>query len=304
MVNSWQPILTSIKIVDNSSNKTLYLEPTAFAENNRWSRHADMAKQYAECIQRNLQQSVNEPLRHRDRTSSSGANGFGISAENISIYFDVWCSMNSRFQQRVFDPRVDILKAEWSPWHDTQWVLPILSQFTDLRPQLLSISEHVFGWNNYSDVLFIADYPGLSLDNYVVETADNVTLTVLEGSVRLSYDDSSATRSIHPPTPVTLTKGQSIPIHRQTFHNIHVVSETPASYMYTYTNATMMGDAGQGASSSPAAEEQAEKDLLPLWAEIKERWNKFELFLQHVLNSLLHEIYGVPFPSRVLERDG
>lgn len=272
MVNSWQPILTSIKIVDNASGKTLYLDPTAFAENNRWSRNADMAKQYAECIHRNLKHSVNE---QRD---------FEISTENISIYFDVWCSMNSRFQQRVFDPRVDILHADWSPWSDTEWVLPLLNELTEQRPQLMEISEHVLGWSNYSDVLFIADYPGLSLDNYIADSAENVSLTVLGGSVRLSYEQDALA------TPVTLTSGQSISILREAFHNILVVSDTPASYMYTYTNATM-SESGQGEEPHAPA-----KALLPLWEETMERWNKFEMFLQHVLNSLLHEIYGVPMP--------
>lgn len=294
MVNSWQPILTSIKVVDNVNGKTLYLDPNAFAENNRWSRNADMAKQYAQCIHRNLQRGVNE--RREYSTDFDG-----ISAENISIYFDIWCSMNSRFQQRVFDPRVDILHAEWSPWKDTKWLLPLLSELTDLRPQLMAISEHVFGWNNYSDVLFIADYPGLSLDNYVADTADNVSLTILGGAVQLSYDDdyssSSAAAAGHlPREAVTLTEGQSIAIQRQAFHNILVISETPASYMYTYTNATML-------MATLPTEAEAGKALLPLWEETKERWNKFELFFQHVLNSLLHEIYGVPMPRRhVLQR--
>lgn len=64
MVNSWQPILTSIRIVDNVNEKTLYLDPHAFTENSRWTRHADMAKQYAECIQRNMRRGVDEPGGH------------------------------------------------------------------------------------------------------------------------------------------------------------------------------------------------------------------------------------------------
>lgn len=276
MVNSWQPILTSIRIVDNDNN-TLYLDPHAFTENSRWTRHADMAVQYAKCIQRNMRRGVNE---YRGEG--------GISVENISIYFDVWCSMNSRFQQRVFDPRVDMLTAEWSPFTDTSWVLPILYELSEVRPQMAEISEQVYAWNNYSDVLFIADFPGLSLDNYIAESAENVSLTVLDGTVRVSSADPHESR-----LPVTLTRGQSVALPRQTFHNVFVVGEdSPASYMYTYTNATMMNVDREDDTQGPP-------ELLPLWEETKERWNKLQMFFLHVLNALLDEIYGLPMPRRV-----
>lgn len=288
MVNSWQPIMTTITVVDNKNNKTFYLDPDAFADNHRWTRHADMAKQYAECIQRNIGRIAQEETQSNDKEQL-------ISPENISIYFDIWCSMNSRFQQRVFDPRVDILKAKWSPFVETSWVLPILSELTVLRPELNDLTQRVYQWNNYSDVLFIADYPGLSLNNYVVDSADNVTLTVLRGSVQLSYDKSQGSLDEKPSPVVVLTQGQSAAIEKQRFHNILVTSETPASYMYTYTNLTM-------SSGGTDEDNTTHKSLLPLWDETRERWNKFEMFFRHVLNSLMYEIYGVPMPLRIRSR--
>lgn len=272
-------------VVDNKNNKTFYLDPDAFTDNHRWTRHADMAKQYAECIQRNIARISQEETPTRDDKELNP-----ISAENISIYFDIWCSMNSRFQQRVFDPRVDILKASWSPLEETSWVLPILSELTVLRPELNEITQRVYEWNNYSDVLFIADYPGLSLNNYVVDSAENVTLTVLFGAVQLSYNNFQESLNEKPSTFTVLTQGQSTAIEKQRFHNILVTSDTPASYMYTYTNSSM---------NSVEADEH--KSLLPLWDETRERWNKFEMFFRHVLNSLMYEIYGVPMPRRVLK---
>lgn len=288
MINSWQPILTSIKVVDNVTNQTMYMDPNAFTENNRWSRYADMAQQYAHCIHRNLANDLKRSATSSDRQQN-------LSIQNLSIYLDVWCSMNSRFQQRVFDPRVDILHAPWSPWRDTDWVLPLLTELTDQRPHLMTISEHVFGWSNYSDVLFIADFPGLSLDNYVAKSADNVSLTVLDGAVIVSY--ASEHQSINH-SPVVLHKGQSTAIRRETFHNILVVSDTPATYMYTYTNGTAREapEAGQGESTC------SQEALLPLWEEAKQRWSKFEMFFHHVLNSILFQIYGVPMPVRVRDR--
>lgn len=280
MVHSWDPVMTSIKIVDNESQKVLYLDPKAFAESNRWSRHADMAKQYATCIKRNLDQSI------RETAATSRNKDLGISSKNISIYFDIWCAMNGRFKQRVFDPQVDILNAEWNPFKQTAWVLPLLNELTYYRPRLTEISNQVFSWSNYTDVMFIADFPGLSLDNYISNTVDNVTLTILEGTVRLTYQ-----KPTNP--PITLTRGQSIAIGKKQFHNVLVVSDKPASYMYTYTNATL-----EARGAPPPLTEEPEP-ILPLWDEALERWHKFIMFLEHVINSLLYEIYNVPMPRRI-----
>lgn len=45
----------------------------------RWSSHPDMIQQYARCIARNLD-------KH--------------NIHNVELYFDVWISLNKRFQQR------------------------------------------------------------------------------------------------------------------------------------------------------------------------------------------------------------
>ena len=45
----------------------------------RWGSHPDMMKQYARCIANNL---------HKHNVT------------NVELYFDVWISLNKRFQQR------------------------------------------------------------------------------------------------------------------------------------------------------------------------------------------------------------
>ena len=50
-----------------------------WTKSNRWSSHADMLKQYATCIEERLVD-------------------YGIS--NVEIRFDIWRSLNDRFQQR------------------------------------------------------------------------------------------------------------------------------------------------------------------------------------------------------------
>lgn len=83
-----------------------------------------------------------------------------ITSEDISIFIDVWCSLNKRFQQRMFDPNYDLLKANWSPFTKVEWLIPLLTQYSNLRSSLSDIQKHVYSWSNYSDVLFVADFPG------------------------------------------------------------------------------------------------------------------------------------------------
>lgn len=53
--------------------------PQAFTQSRRWRDHADMLKQYSACLSQLLPRyNVTEP----------------------QIYFDVWVSINERFQQR------------------------------------------------------------------------------------------------------------------------------------------------------------------------------------------------------------
>lgn len=72
----------------------------------------------------------------------------------------MWCSLNNRFQQRMYNPNYDLLKANWSPFQPVEWLLPVLTEYNDFRIKINQITEQVYTWSNYSDVLFIADFPG------------------------------------------------------------------------------------------------------------------------------------------------
>lgn len=54
MVHSWNTVLVAVKIVDNKSGNENYLDTNAWVDNKRWSKHADMTLQYAQCIKKNL----------------------------------------------------------------------------------------------------------------------------------------------------------------------------------------------------------------------------------------------------------
>lgn len=52
---------------------------------------------------------------------------------NLSIYMDVWCSLNGRFQQRIFDPNVDMLRVDWHPLKPVSFLMPLLTRYNSYR---------------------------------------------------------------------------------------------------------------------------------------------------------------------------
>ncbi|EDW31165.1 GL20734 [Drosophila persimilis] len=277
MVHSFDTLQTSIQVVDNDNQQVHNLNPFAFTEYERWTKYADMAVQYAKCIEENIQ---NQQVRGRPSIG-----------RNISIYFDIWCSMNGRFQQRSFDPRVDLLKAPWSPFESTSWSLPLLNELTHMRPKLRTIENEVLAWNNYSDVIFVADFPGLTLINFISPDLINCTLTILEGNVRYKSDIEQES--------YFLTAGKSIGLGSNITHFVTTIGQKPASYLFTYTNKTMLE---QDISIEETAAEP-KRPLLPLWKEFEQRVTNYKQFLGHIGNCVLYLLYDVPIPLAVRERD-
>uniref|UniRef100_A0A182K1A0 Uncharacterized protein n=1 Tax=Anopheles christyi TaxID=43041 RepID=A0A182K1A0_9DIPT len=278
MVHAWDTIMIGIRVEDRDNpGRVHYVEPFAFTDNDRWTKHADMAVQFARCIERNVQQEAPNVRTQAGHNSNLPA----ANRPNISIFFDIWCSMNGRFQQRIFDPNVDILQASWTPFEPVKWVLPLLHQFSGLRDTLIRRkTDEVLGWSNHSDVLFIADFPGLALRNYVGEDLYNVSLTVLKGTVRygVSKNEDVAQRL------EILQSGQSTPLPAGIFHTVETIGPEPSCYMYTYVNRTKELEASRN-----GAEMKQQPAMLPLGDEFLHRWENFVRFLQHVGNSLLYE---------------
>lgn len=54
MIHSWDTVLVVVRVVDNLTGKEHFLDPTAWVQNNRWTKHADMTMQYAHCLRNNL----------------------------------------------------------------------------------------------------------------------------------------------------------------------------------------------------------------------------------------------------------
>lgn len=59
---------------------------------------------------------------------------------------------------RLFDPRVDIVQAVWSPFQRTPWLQPLLMDLSPWRTKLQEIRSSL---DNHTEVVFIADFPGM-----------------------------------------------------------------------------------------------------------------------------------------------
>ncbi len=121
---------------------------------------------------------------------------------------------------RIFDPRVDIVKADWSPFRPNPWLMPLL---VDLSPWRTKFEEIEGSLDNQTEVVFIADFPGiclffyyliyshrcsvttvvvaitgLYLENFVSEDLGNTSVQVLEGLVNVEIVDEKKNYSLKP----------------------------------------------------------------------------------------------------------
>ncbi|KAM3961558.1 vitamin K-dependent gamma-carboxylase-like [Aphomia sociella] len=223
MVHTWDTYSVVVKVVDNEKNKEFYVDPQKYTLNDRWTRHGDMVHQYAWCLKKNLINMANN-LRSRESKLS----------KNLSIYVDIWCSLNGRFAQRMFDSKADILKASWSPFTKTPYLIPLVEDAMNWRRTSDNIRENVRSWNNYSDVMFLVDFPGYVQEKYIPPELYNVTLTVLKGDV--VYEPEVAKQYIG--QSYRLTSGNKIKVASGYFHKILNIADKPSYYMYTFYNST------------------------------------------------------------------
>ncbi|XP_053542679.1 vitamin K-dependent gamma-carboxylase isoform X1 [Ictalurus punctatus] len=208
MVHSRSHQHVKITYKDGVTGEIGYLNPGVFTQSRRWKDHGDMLKQYATCLSRTLPHyNISEP----------------------QIYFDIWVSINDRFQQRIFDPRVDLVKADWSPFRTNPWLMPLL---VDLSPWRKKFEEIEGTLDNQTEVVFIADFPGLHLENYVSEDLGNTSVQVLQGNVKVEIVDEKKN--------YTLTPGEKMQVQLPAgaYHKVYTVTDSPSCYMYIYVNTT------------------------------------------------------------------
>ncbi|KAM6341382.1 LOW QUALITY PROTEIN: vitamin K-dependent gamma-carboxylase [Podargus strigoides] len=193
---------------DGLTGEVGYLKPGVFTQSRRWKDHTDMLKQYSLCLSHLLPRyNVSQP----------------------QIYFDIWVSINDRFQQRLVDPRVDLVRAPWSPWSPTPWLLPLLAELSPWRQRLQELENRL---DPHTEAVFIADFPGLHLENFVSEDLGNTSLQVLRGEVVVELVEQHQNRSLREGEGMQLPAGQ--------YHKVHTVSPEPSCYMYLYVNTTAL----------------------------------------------------------------
>ncbi|XP_051786426.1 vitamin K-dependent gamma-carboxylase [Erpetoichthys calabaricus] len=206
MVHSRSHQHVKITYRDTKTGDIGYLNPGVFTQSRRWKDHGDMLKQYAVCLSHQLTKyNISEP----------------------EVYFDIWVSINERFQQRIFDPRVDIVKADWSPFKSNPWLMPLL---VDLSPWRAKFSEVENALDNQTEVVFIADFPGLCLENFVSEDLGNTSLHVLQGEVNVEI--------VMEKKNYTLKKDEKMQLPAGEYHKVYTISQEPSCYMYIYVNTT------------------------------------------------------------------
>lgn len=206
MVHSRSHQHVKITYKDGITGEIGYLNPGVFTQSKRWKDHGDMLKQYATCLHQFLPRyNISDP----------------------EIYFDIWVSINERFQQRIFDPRVDIVKAEWSPFKPNPWLMPLL---VDLSPWRTKFQEIEGSLDNQTEIVFIADFPGLHLENFVSEDLGNTSIHVLQGQVSVEIVEEKKNHTLQP--------GEQIQVPAGAYHKVFTVSDGPSCYMYIYVNTT------------------------------------------------------------------
>ncbi|XP_070545300.1 vitamin K-dependent gamma-carboxylase-like isoform X2 [Ptychodera flava] len=206
MVHTWNTQHIKVTYVDGETGEMGFLNPGVWTTSRRWAQHGDMLKQYSSCLSAHLQSyNISDP----------------------QLYFDVWMSINHRFQQRVWDPRIDIVKADWSPFKPVPYLLPLLVELSPWRSKLDEIEDSL---DKDTDVVFVADFPGLYLENYISEDLGNTSVQVLNGKITIYLESND--------TNITLSEGEQIQVPEGAYHKIYTVSETPSCYMYIYVNTT------------------------------------------------------------------
>ncbi|XP_076330015.1 gamma-glutamyl carboxylase [Tachypleus tridentatus] len=209
MVHNWKHLHTKVTVVESRTGQELYLDSEAWTHSWRWTHHADMVKQFASCVANRLESQYN--------------------ITNIEIYVDVWLSLNGRFSQRVYDPTVNILEADWSPFREITWVLPVLTELSDWRAVLRDVENSLEKESQHVDVVFLADFPGLSLLNFIEKDLSNATLKALKGIIEVIIPQEGV---------IILQEGSSLQIPTGKYHQVSPLKHSPACYMYTFVNQT------------------------------------------------------------------
>ena len=89
---------------------------------------------------------------------------------------------------RMYDPHTDIVTAEWHPFRTTSWVYPLLTQFSDMRNAIIEEKKIINDNYNGTNVAYIVDFPGQTLENYI-HLGISSTIEVVLGEIMVKVPD-------------------------------------------------------------------------------------------------------------------
>lgn len=126
----------------------------------------ERSRRHAEAV-RHMSESVIATLQHlwsRNLFRHLGVDQRAISAKVRQHFTSIYLNYVNRglwllnfFSFRIFDPRVDIVTADWSPFQPNPWLMPLL---VDLSPWRTKFQEIESSLDNQTEIVFIADFPG------------------------------------------------------------------------------------------------------------------------------------------------
>lgn len=103
---------------------------------------------------------------------------------------------------------------------------PLLTELSPWRETLVKIKS-VTRQDNATDIVFVADFPGLYLENYITPAIKS-NVTVLQGTVIVEQDNEN----------VTVRKNETLEIDANATHKVYTIGNEPSCYMYIYENTT------------------------------------------------------------------
>jgi len=105
---------------------------------------------------------------------------------------------------------------------------PLLVELSSWRENLRAIRDVNYAMNNATEVVFVADFPGLYLENYIAQEI-KANVTVLRGEIVVESEQKSNT---------SVKTNETLTLNSDETHIIHTVSDSPSCYMYVYHNTT------------------------------------------------------------------
>ncbi|MPC40871.1 Vitamin K-dependent gamma-carboxylase [Portunus trituberculatus] len=110
---------------------------------------------------------------------------------------------------------------------ETPWVLPVVTELDHWRERLYRQQESKDESVSLAEKLFVADFPGLTLENYLSADLENVTLEVLKGEVVVLLSCQSGVEGLSNVLHVPRSGDTNGTTHRQQREGMRTLAHQP-----------------------------------------------------------------------------